>query len=212
MSAVRRSTSRLLAFVLAAVSFGTAGAFEEGPPPANTGGFGETDCSSCHFDNALNAAEGTLALTGVPEFFVPGQRYALTVSLDHPQLVVAGFQLSVRTADGKPAGELAVTGNDVGTVVPGNTGITYAQHKRPRHKSDGGIRWVVTWRAPDEDVAVIVNVAANAANYDVSAFGDHIFTTSVGTAASKESAASLRSEGDTDTEGASEECDPGSQD
>lgn len=201
MSAARRFTSRLTVSVIAAVSSGAAFAFEAGAPPATTGSFGETDCTACHFDNTINAAGGKLAISGVPDIFVPGQRYALTILLDHPQLVAGGFQLSARTNDGKPAGEFTVTGNDVTTITLPTTGVTYVQHSRPRFKDDDGVRWIVTWQAPDEDVAVIINAVANAANYDASPFGDHIFTTSASTAASEET-----------TDASTEECDHDAKD
>ena len=188
MSAAQRFTSRLLVSVIAAVPFGAAVAFEAGAPPATTGSFGETDCTACHFDNTINAAGGKLTISGVPDVYVPGQRYALTILLDHPQLVAGGFQLSARTSDGKPAGEFTVSGNDVTTITLPTTGVTYVQHSQPRFGDDDGVRWIVTWRAPDDDVAVSIDAAANAANFDASPFGDYIFKTSVSTAASEQSA------------------------
>lgn len=201
MSAARRFTSRLLVSVIAAAGFGAAFAFEAGAPPATTGSFGETDCTACHFDNTVNAAGGKLTVSGVPEVYVPGQRYALTILLDHPQLVAGGFQLSARTADGQPAGEITASGNDVTTITLPTTGVTYAQHSRPRFKENDGVRWILTWQAPDDDVAVSIDAAANAANYDASPFGDYIFKTSVSTAASEQT-----------TEATAEECDNDAKD
>lgn len=197
MSAAQRSTRQLLALVFVSALLSTATAFENGPPPANTGGFGETDCSACHFDNPINASAGHLTLSGVPEIFKPGQRYAFSLSLDHPALIVGGFQLSVRTADGKPAGELTAHGSDVGTTRLDTTGVTYVQHSRPRDKFDAEIRWVVSWRAPNDEVAVVVNVAANAANNDASALGDFIYKASVVTAATESLATTPKASGPT---------------
>jgi hypothetical protein len=32
----------------------TVSAYQDGPPPGNTGGFGESSCHECHFDHPLN--------------------------------------------------------------------------------------------------------------------------------------------------------------
>ena len=198
MSAGRRSTKRLLALALAFALPGSGAAFENGPPPANTGGFGETDCSACHFDNDINGSDGRLSVSGLPAVFVPGEHYAITLALDHPALIVAGFQLSVRTADGEPAGMLVAHASDVGATELGSTRVTYMQHNRPRATTDGHMGWVLVWHAPDDEVAVVVNVAAVAANDDASPLGDYVYTTSAGTAASEALATTVELSGAAD--------------
>jgi hypothetical protein len=58
-----------------------AAAFKEGPFPNVTGGFGEYSCRQCHFDNALNAAGGTLTISGVPKTYSPQRTYPISVML-----------------------------------------------------------------------------------------------------------------------------------
>ena len=61
------------------------GASASGPVPASTGGFGEMTCQQCHRDNPLNGPEGALALSGIPDTYVTGQRYSITVSSPIPR-------------------------------------------------------------------------------------------------------------------------------
>jgi len=195
MSAAQRFTRRLLAFVLVSALPGTAATFENGPLPANTGGFGETDCSACHFDNTVNAGNGNLTIEGVPEVFEQGRRYALTIVLSHPDLVGGGFQVSVRNTDGGPAGELASADNDVSATTLTTTGVTYLQHNRPRANASGAVRWNVTWKAPEAGDNAIVSVAANATNGDASPLGDYVYLADAkSTSAETQAASSERAE------------------
>jgi hypothetical protein len=153
-----------------------------GPPPGHTGGFGEPTCQACHAGEALNAADGRLALSGVPERYTPGTAYELVVSLRHPALEAAGFQLSARFASG------AALGGQAGTLSPAagpmalsrdsTRGVEYLSHADPGAFMLPGpeARWRVVWRAPESSSAVTFHVAANAANGDNSPLGDHIFT------------------------------------
>ena len=43
----------------------------------------------------------------------------------------------------------------------------------------GVAKWAVEWIAPDEAAAVVIHVAANAANRDASKFGDYVYTDSL---------------------------------
>lgn len=156
----------------------------DGPPPAHTGGFDEPNCRACHADYPLNDG-GTLTIEGAPERFQPGQAYQLRVVIRHPELRRAGFQLSARFADGpakgRQAGTLAVADASVATVIE-HEGITYAQHTRAgtATASPGEHAWAITWTAPtDVSADVILHVAVNAANDDLSEFGDRIHTSSV---------------------------------
>src|SRR3989442_13776722 len=76
-------------------------AFKEGPYPNVTGGFGEQSCHLCHLDNPVNAPGGTLALAGVPQSYVPGQTYELTVPLARGGMRPGGLEYAARFAGGK---------------------------------------------------------------------------------------------------------------
>lgn len=162
-------------------SAGTGLAFVDGPPVGVTGGFGEHSCRQCHFDNDLNAPGGSIAITGLPESFAPGERYPLTVTLTREQLDAGGFQLAARFAggerDGLQAGDLAPADERSNVLRDGRRAILYAQHTRAGTKPTAGgkAEWRVTWTAPQTAGKVVLNVAAVAADGDLSSFGDHVY-------------------------------------
>ena len=167
-------------------------AYKDGPPPATTGGFGESDCTECHFGRPLNAPGYTLRLLTLPERYEPGKRYTLTLLLD-PEPPVGGFELSVRFADGPKKGMQAgklqpvkglfevILSNPSPASDPASqpstesgTQIQYARHSRIH---PGIARWAFGWTAPDPaEGAVVFHVAANAANGDDSPLGDFVYT------------------------------------
>jgi hypothetical protein len=161
----------------------SARAYVDGPPPAHTGGFGEATCHACHADYPLNGG-GALAIEGAPATYEPGRSYELRVVLRHPELRTAGFQLAARFAagpgEGTQAGTLRVGGEDA--IVASIGGIAYAQHTKAGTAVTGpGERiWQVTWTAPAQPSAdIVLHLAANAANDDLSEFGDRIITSSL---------------------------------
>ncbi|HKW02717.1 MAG TPA: choice-of-anchor V domain-containing protein [Vicinamibacterales bacterium] len=158
-------------------------AYREGPLPAMTGGFGEETCAKCHYDHPLNARGGSLLIEGVPATYVPGREYRITIAVSHPEAKRAGFELSVRVADGLDKGQQAgmLRGPDALTqivFVPGRT-VQYLQHTKAGSDLNGRHerRWTIYWTAPPSSAGrVIFNVAANAANDDASALGDYVYT------------------------------------
>ena len=161
-------------------------AYLDGPPPAHTGGFGNDTCHTCHFENDLDAAGGSLAIGGVPDAFDPSVSYRITVSLERPGMGRAGFQLAARVREGDGAGDPAgllqpLDGNERVQVVAGADGVTYAQHTAAGTALTGpqSTSWTFEWRPPaDGTAAVAFHAAANAANDDASEFGDFIYTAS----------------------------------
>jgi hypothetical protein len=152
--------------------------YAEGAPPGFSGGFTEQSCDACHFHAAPNSGPGRLALEGVPERFVPGERYPLTVSLTHAGMTFAGFQLAARfTDDGTQAGTLAPADDRVG--VDAQSGVQYAGQRREGAAATDAARWTIHWTAPSATRAVVFHVAANAANGDERADGDFVYSTSV---------------------------------
>jgi nucleoside-diphosphate-sugar epimerase len=92
----------------------------------------------------------------------------------------AGFQAALRFADGREAGrgagELVAAGDRVRLVD--SAGVRYAQQTAVGTllTRAEATEWTLEWRAPREGEAVVLHVAANAANGDQSEFGDHIYT------------------------------------
>src|SRR5262249_29828625 len=120
------------------------------------------------------SGSGSVAVTGLPASWTPGQTYLLTVTARRPGAVVYGFQLStVRNANNAQAGTLALTSPTTTKIVPGS-GIQFAEHSTP---SSTGI-FTVNWTAPSDTAVgtVRINVAGNTKNGDGTNLGDFIYT------------------------------------
>jgi hypothetical protein len=155
------------------------------PPLAHTGGFGEPTCVACHMDGDLNDAGGSLTIEGVPARYEPGRRYRLTVTVRHPDLRLAGFELASRFASGpdsaKQAGSLAPTDDRAQVSTDDGSRIQYAHHLRsgttPVAAEVG--RWTLDWTAPVAGSGpVVIHVVGNAANDNDSPMGDYIYARS----------------------------------
>lgn len=185
-----RPTAAMLLCGLAAASLFVAttvspAAYIDGPPPAHTGGFGEPTCHACHFDGPVDDPAGGLALEDVPVAYEPGRGYLIRVVLTRPEMARGGFEMAARFAEGERAGAAAgsLRGVDARVEVTrvDSSGVAYAHHTEAGSAlaNPGTAEWTVEWTAPDAVAGpVIFHVAANAANDDLSAFGDHIYTAS----------------------------------
>lgn len=136
-------------------------AFPDGPPLAHTGGFGEPDCSACHFDGVVNDSAGALSLSGVPERYTPGKTYRLLVSLEHPALVRGGFELAARYATGPHAGEQAggLTALAPAAAISTSPGsnVQYAHQASAEKVVSGGVAaWELRWAAPARGESPVV--------------------------------------------------------
>ncbi len=151
--------------------------YADGPPPAHTGGFGEPTCYDCHFDGPEPGQTAALRLDGLPETVVPGTRYPLTVTLVHPGMARAGFQLSARHPGGRQAGVFLAPDSLRVQLQRSPTRVVYAAHTRAGNAltAPDTARWRLLWQAPATHAPVVFHLAANAANGDDSAFGDVIF-------------------------------------
>lgn len=143
-----------------------------------TGGFGEETCRSCHFDYDLNMEGGSLTVVGVSESFEPEKNYEITVTVESEQLEVGGFQITARFEDGTQAGSFAWEGDRLMFTPSVSDDIQYLQHTRkgtePTYERETS--WTFTWNAPEQSgQSIILNIAANAGNYDDSSFGDWIY-------------------------------------
>ena len=166
-------------FVAAGPATSRAAAYADGAPPGFSGGFGESSCDACHFEAAVNTPPGRVTLTGVPERFVPGARYPLTITLSRPGMMIGGFQLAARLdGDGTQAGTLAPgPGDDKRIKIEPGT-IQYANQRQAGTDlaGPGTAKWTVVWTAPNTPGTVRFHVAANAADKDEAARGDYVYT------------------------------------
>lgn len=171
------TTPALIVWALLLLGAGRVGhGYEDGAPPGHTGGFGEPDCRACHTDSDPNPADGRLKVSGFPDRVVADAHYELEIVLQHAELRSSGFQLALRSPDGKPAGKLVSLSSRTRLIE--ETGQVYLQHTKDglQPENDGTARWVFRWIATGVVGPVYLHVAANAANDDVSPLGDYIFT------------------------------------
>lgn len=154
--------------------------YAEGAPPGFSGGFTEQSCDACHFHAAPNTGPGALTLEGVPDRFVAGEPYRVTISLTQPGMKLAGFQLTARfKEDGLQAGTLAKeSSSDVRVGIDTESDMQYAGQRREGATvvTPEASRWTVIWTAPSVMKTVVFHVAANAANGDERADGDYVYT------------------------------------
>lgn len=154
--------------------------YADGAPPGFSGAFGETSCHACHFEANVNTKPGHVAIDGVPDRFVAGRSYPLTITLYRPGMVTGGFQLTARFKDGGvQAGSLAVAPDQAGRVkIEAKGDVQYANQRSTGTAltSADNVRWMVVWTAPTAGGTVEFDVAANAANKDENASGDFVFT------------------------------------
>jgi hypothetical protein len=186
------AAAALLASIALTTTGGAAGriAYPAYPPPAHTGGFGEPTCHACHFEAEPNTPGGSLSLAGIPDSYLPGESYRLTVVLVRPGMLNAGFQLAARYATGPragaQAGELRPLDERSVLTTAGEPGVQYLHHTETGTEVEGPdtARWHFEWIAPVEgshpagNGAVVFHLAANAADGDTSPFGDLVYTAS----------------------------------
>jgi hypothetical protein len=172
--------SESMVFMIIALVFalsGTASGFADGPPPGQTGGFDEYDCTECHMGGPVNASGGKLAVYGIPDPFKPGRFYSLTVELNSGGVVRAGFEMSSR---------IQGSGAQAGTFLPVDDRVSFARKKGVQYtrqtkkgslvaEGDTTVRWRLRWVAPATG-PVVIHVSATAADGDGSALGDAIYT------------------------------------
>ncbi len=172
-----------LAFYLLVCMCGLVLAFSSGPVPGVTGDFGEPNCTQCHTSFPLNVPGGTLAISGVPAQYAPGQVYPITVTLSKSGQRRWGFELSVRTVgSAAQAGTLVVT-DAARTQIVSLNGIQYIEHTAQGTQLGAPQgSWTFNWQAPAGNIGAIrFSAAGNAANGDGTPLGDFIYTTSATT-------------------------------
>ena len=173
----------LFAVLLTLIFTFSAFAYEDGPPNGLAGNppSGNT-CLFCHSTYPLNSGDGSLDLTGFPlDGFIPEAYYTLTLTLDDPDQIRWGFELTSQYDDGSSnpqAGEIVVTQPDY-TQSATSSGLTFLKHTLDGtyEGTTGPVTWEFGWTAPDAAVdTVTFYVAGNGADGDVFQFNDYIYT------------------------------------
>lgn len=150
----------------------------EAPPAGHSGGFGEPTCVACHAEFPVNEPGGRLRLEGLPESYEPNREYALSVILEVPETVRAGFQLTARSPDGRQAGGWNPPSPGVAVVDSAGVAYAYGTEAGSRPASPDLAAWTLVWVAPASG-PVHFHLAANSANGDDSPFGDLVYAVEV---------------------------------
>ena len=165
------------------------GASAFGPTPAHTGAPNENNCTSCHVGSPLNTAPGTLTISGLPANYLPNQQIPITVTLNHPDAIIFGFQLTGIDSEGRGVGTYQLPmqsppQTQTVNALAGGFIRTYVEQT-----VDGTIptqfgtkSWTFNWTAPATRVGKVSFYAAgNAANSNGNTDGDFIYTAAKGT-------------------------------
>jgi hypothetical protein len=174
-------------FVLQALSGRSVHAFVSGPPASHTDAPGEGNCTECHTTFALNSGNGNITITGLPDTYTPSQLVPVTVTVNHPNGFLYGFQVTALDSMNHPAGALAVTDSANTQAI---TGVVNSETRSYIEQTmDGAFpvefdrrSFTFSWTAPSSDVGPVTFYAAgNGANGDGDNTGDYIYTTQVTT-------------------------------
>ncbi len=159
-----------------------------GPSPSFTNAPGEGNCTACHTSFAVNSGGGNVVITGLPARYTPNQTVPITVTVNHTNAVIYGFELTSIDALGRQAGTLL---NNVQSsqmqIVQGLVGGNirdYIEHTvagtAPTQFNTKS--WTFNWKAPATRAGRITLYAGgNGANSDGTPIGDYIYTNSAST-------------------------------
>ncbi len=130
----------------------------------------------------MNDGAGSLELLGLPsDGYLPGARYTVIVRLRHPDLRIAGFQLTARFgAEGEEGSQAGLLHPGEGQRIVGaeEFPVQYLANDQAgsRPVREGVGEWRFAWTAPTEPSGpVVFHLSATAADGDGSEFGDRVY-------------------------------------
>ena len=170
------------------------------------GELGACNAAGCHVGTGLNAGGGSVSVAfqnGAT--YVPGVPQQLTVTIADSKQKAWGFQMTARTAAGSSTMAGTFASSDANTQVicgdlsldinteqvlsyPGSQNcpqaepLAYIEHSLTGYnttynKTPGSGAYTFTWTPPATNVGnIVLYVAGNAANGDLTDNGDHIYT------------------------------------
>lgn len=167
----------LLTICLAA--YGNSGAppnnYANNPPNNN-------NCTTCHSGNDVNGGDGEFLISLDIEEYMPGETYAVTVSLSDPGQSRWGFELTVQDENDNMAGSFTVT-DETNTQLSDQGGDNpdfMKQTSTGTFSGDDEATWTFDWTAPEEGAGDVTFYASgNAANGNFTTSGDFIYTQSL---------------------------------
>lgn len=157
-----------------------------GPVESHTNAPGEANCTACHSGNPVNSGGGNLTISGLPKNYLPGQQVPVTVTLNHFNGALFGFQATAIRNSGLGAGvfthstQAPVQLQTVSAQVDGNL------RQYIMHTFEGAMptmfntkSWTFTWTAPATRIGKVSFYAAgNGADGGGTTSGDFIYTAS----------------------------------
>jgi hypothetical protein len=128
----------------------------------------------------LNPSGGSIAITGFPDVYEPGQRYSVTVTLASLAAIRWGFQATVLNGRNKRAGKLLETDSAMTKVVRGKIITDRVYVEQTAAGSYRGVRgmvsWTFDWQAPKKARgALTIYVCGNAGNDNSKPTGDLVY-------------------------------------
>lgn len=183
----------VLVFTFAFASFWLVGrhrpaqASAQGPSASHTNAPGEANCTSCHVGSKVNSGGGDVQIGGIPHDYVPGRQYNVTVTTNHSNATIYGFQMTSIDWLGRGVGTFTPAAGQSPVQTQVVEGIVLGNIRRyVEHTVDGTVptmfntkTWNFTWTAPATRVGKISFFAAgNGANSDGGPGGDYIYTNS----------------------------------
>lgn len=158
----------------------------------SSGAPGDRTCQSgkCHAGGDLNSMLATIVIKGVPEKFIPGKVYDISIHLEQPGMKKWGFQTTVADKDGNAIGKLISTDGQNTQILDksryqSQTGRQYLTHTQAGSEGPKkGISpvWKMQWEAPtDSSRRPAFYFALNAANGNDKKTGDFIYTRTIQT-------------------------------
>jgi hypothetical protein len=160
-----------------------------GPDASYTGAPGESNCTSCHSDFAINSGTGGITISGLPANYRPNQQIPITVRVSQSDAVKYGFQFTMIDSLGRRAGDIAIPNADPPLIQTLEGLVAGNQRRYVEHTAEGttptqfgSLSWTFTYTAPPARVGKISFFAAgNAADSNGNTSGDRIYTTSAAT-------------------------------
>ena len=146
-----------------------------------TGSPGETTCRTCHGGSPINDPSGSIAITAptlIGGKYVPGQTYAINVTVAKSGQAVFGFGFEALTSTNANAGTLTITDAATTQIAKATNDRTNVIHKLNGGKTANTHTFTFNWTAPATDVGTVTFYATgNAANGNGQGSGDFIFST-----------------------------------
>jgi hypothetical protein len=155
--------------------------FSSGPPDGYCGDPPNyNNCTTCHSSYPPNSGDGSIQILGLPDEYLPGTTYALTVFVEDQGQSRWGFEMTViKPSDGLQAGEFVPVDSTYVQVSIGQ-GEERDYVKQTSLGTFAGqmdsASWHINWIAPDSGTGPAhFYLACNAANNNGLPSGDYIY-------------------------------------